>query len=561
MRSPSISSTLLLLLFPVLAACSDDESTFVPPTSATGGSAGSSAGSAGDGGAAGSGGAAAGSAGNGGNAGDGGSAGNAGAAGDGGSAGDSGAAGEAGAGDGGNAGQGGAGAAGGGAAGQAGAGGAASCLPPGAHAKVLTLGAASPLCVARVHKTPLASLGFAFSANWGRHGGPLSTDTTSGAEVRRWEVPGDPQGPITSGAAVKVEVEKIPVGSFFGPAIDVPFHDWTVLTYTTAPPAFEGEVIALNGALTAVQARSPVNGWFSAAALPGSKQRLLFTGLSPVLTAPGSGADSGLFYVDPCDATAIVKPGCGASGKLGGWESNSGPVATDEAGHLFAAASTFGGKQEVRGFLPSEAAGSVLVVGQTILSDSDFSTSLAALGDPDGQGGLLVVQASDSTTFGAKPAQLFSYEVGSGGLTSTAVVDGGFTAKVAGAAPQVFAGSDGHLWVAVDGEDGAYFVALVRKLNAEGWRPRASRGASRRPRRRVGCGWGGGPPGPPRGRSRARWPPRRGSDLRAPRGGSLPGRSPGQRCRPGWSRRAPPPTPPRRTTRKSGFASVAYPPS
>jgi hypothetical protein len=328
---------------------------------------------------------------------------------------------------------------------------------------VLTLQASSPLCVTRVHKTPLASFGFSFSASWGRHGGPLSTDTSSGAEVRRWQLPADAQGAMSSGAPVQVKIDGLPEKIFFGPALDVPFQDWTLITYTGSFPDVAGEVIAMNGGLTEVKARNPVNGWFAAAASPGGgKARVLFTALSPVLLAPGDTSDNGLYYAEPCDAAAILKTGCGASGKLGGWESNSGPVAMDGAGYLFAAMSTFGGNQQVRGFLPAQAAGSAPVEGHTILTDADFSTSLAALED-GAQGGLLVVQASDSTTFGAKAAQLFTYTVSGGTMSTAALADSGFAAKAAGASPVVFSSGDGRLWVATDGEDGAYFVALERK--------------------------------------------------------------------------------------------------
>ncbi|MCS6898812.1 MAG: hypothetical protein RMJ98_03715 [Myxococcales bacterium] len=445
MRSSPFLPTYLLLSLLALLACSDeDESTSAPPSNTAGGSsqAGSGGSSAGSGGtSAGSGGTSAGSGGT--DAGNGGSP--AGSGGDGGAAGNAGLGGQAGNG------------------GAAGSGGGITCLPPDAYSKVLTLQASSPLCVTRVYKTPLSSFGFAFAATWGRHGGPLSTDTSSGAEVRRWQVPQDPQGAMTSEAPVKVKIDGLPEKIFFGPALDIPFQNWTLISYTGSSPEFAGEVIAMDSQLTEVKARNPVNGWFAATALPGATDRVVFTALSPVLTAPSNTSDNGLYYVEPCNATAILKAGCGASGKLGGWESNSGPVAVDEAGHLFAALSTFGGNQQVRAFLPAQAAGSTLVEGLTILTNTDFSTSLAALGNPDGKGGHLVVQSSDSTTFAAKPAQLFSYTVSNGKMSATALGEGGFSAKAAGASPVVFSSGDGRLWVATDGEDGAYFVVLERK--------------------------------------------------------------------------------------------------
>ncbi|MCU0657541.1 MAG: hypothetical protein MUF64_20455 [Polyangiaceae bacterium] len=440
-----------LLLSGLLLACGDDET--VTENSAGSPAQGGSSGSSGQAGA-----------------------GTAGAAGDGGAAGDAGTAGTGGAGEGGagqggagtgGAGEGGAGGAGaggtagmGGSGGQAGSGGA-SCLPASAYEQLLGLEEKSPLCVVGLHKTDVASLGFAFGASWGRHGGPLSTDASNGVVVRRWTVPAEPQGAMAGAPAVKVEVPGAPAGVFFGPAFDAPFHGWTLLSYTGSAPSFQGELVALDEGLQQVKARAFVNGFFAGTTLAGSKARLLFTGLSPLTTQASETGANGLYYGDVCDESALIKEGCGASASLASWASSSGPVTTDAAGNLFAAASTFGANQQVRGFVATEASGSAQAQGVVVLEDKDYSTSLAALGS--GAGGLLVVQASSSETFTARPAQLFSYSVEGGTLAATAIEQGGFVVKQEGATVVVFPGAEGELWVAFDSAQGAHFARLARK--------------------------------------------------------------------------------------------------
>jgi hypothetical protein len=383
--------------------------------------------------------------------------------------GSSGSSGQAGAGTGG-AGEGGAGAGGSGAGGTAGMGGSggqagsggASCLPASAYEQLLGLEEKSPLCVVGLHKTDVASLGFAFGASWGRHGGPLTTDASNGVVVRRWTVPAEPQGAMAGAPAVKVEVPGAPAGVFFGPAFDAPFHGWTLLSYTgSAPPSFQGELVAMDEGLQQVKARAFVNGFFAGTTLAGSKARLLFTGLSPLTTQASETSANGLYYGDVCDESALIKEGCGASASLASWASSSGPVTTDAAGNLFAAASTFGANQQVRGFVATEASGSAQAQGVVVLEDKDYSTSLAALGS--GAGGLLVVQASSSETFTARPAQLFSYSVEGGTLAATAIDQGGFVVKQEGATVVVFPGAEGELWVAFDSAQGAHFARLARK--------------------------------------------------------------------------------------------------
>ena len=145
------------------------------------------------------------------------------------------------------------------------------------------------------------------------------------------------------------------------------------------------------------------------------------------------------------------------------WSGSSGPVAVDALGNAFASLDVFGGNQEIRGFTSLETASTTTATGHTVLTNPDFSTSLAATAPTLTAPGLVVVQASDATTFSAKTALVYSYSVGVAGMTTMAIAQGGFTAAKAGASPIVFGADDGSVWVAVDGPDGAYFVALARK--------------------------------------------------------------------------------------------------
>lgn len=299
------------------------------------------------------------------------------------------------------------------------AGTAADCLDASAMAPYFTLKDDTKCLVAR-YDVATASVG---ELTWGRHGGPLGFIGGATPSLVRYQVPSTATGTITV-SKTDVPVSGVASGVFWGgSAYDLPFFGWTAFSYSATGAGYPGELLIVDtaGALT----RYHVNGFFAAGALSlmsGSGGRVLYTGVSPISTMAMTTNEGGLYAADSCGSastTPRLLPGtdtsCKDPIKVATWEAgSSGPVAVDPNENLFAILSTFGGKQELRGFERSTVArGAGPTSGTKLFSLDGYTQELVA----DGKSAYF--QAYDGTTFSALDVQGIAYTVETTGKTVT----------------------------------------------------------------------------------------------------------------------------------------------
>jgi hypothetical protein len=230
------------------------------------------------------------------------------------------------------------------------------------------------------------------SLTWGRHGGPLGFDgsTATAPKLVRYKVPAEATGSLAIEEST-LTVSAIPAGVFFGSqALDLPFFNWTAISYTGTGTANAGELLLID-ASSSIATRYHVNGFFSetATAMATSGGRLLYTGLSPISATASTTSAGGLYAADSCGSlggSPRLLPGadatCKAPSKIATWEGgSSGPVATDPNDNVFAILSTFGGNQELRGFERTAIArGTDPTTGTKIFSTPGYTGEMAADG-------------------------------------------------------------------------------------------------------------------------------------------------------------------------------------
>jgi hypothetical protein len=367
-------------------------------------------------------------------------------------------------GSGGGAGEGGAGEGGGG-----GGGGAGACLDPASHEALLSI--ADPgLCAVAIY-TADVELGYSVSPTWGRHGGPLlALPGAAGAAdlVRLTPPPGAATGALSS-EQTTVDAG-IPDGAYFGAqAVDLPFFDWTALSWTGAAPDTQGELILVEGA--AVAKRYPVNGFYSGAGLAAVEGgRLLYTGLSPL--GDPAATTNALYAADTCGAPGQDPrllpegdPTCAAPLAVAAWGEFSGPLVADSAGNAFAVLPTFGAPQEARGFAAAQIArGAGPTEGAPMFTLPGSGSSLAALAPSAEDPGLLFFQPSDADVFTPLDPVAVRYDA-----TADAVQPQGQPAPAlqlasAGTLVTLMADDVDRLWVGVPGPGGGTaFVVIARR--------------------------------------------------------------------------------------------------
>jgi hypothetical protein len=361
--------------------------------------------------------------------------------------------------------QGGAGGGGGGGAGGSG-GSTGACLDAALYAELFALDGTLPLCVTRVHAfQPPAGFDPYSLPTWGRHGGPLTLTpgaTAASLSLQRWSLPAGPTDPATFNNEA-VTIDAPPSGNvFWGPPVDLPFFDWTLVSYTGQGAAFPGEVLLLDASSHAVVKRDNANGFYNSAGLadPAGGGYLVYTGLSPLADGPLATSDSAVYAARSC-AEGFAGTGCEAGHKVGDWDGSSGPVAVDAGGRGFFALSAFGGALEVRGFARSEIVDGVESAGVTFVQESDvYAQSLAAVSPSAGAPGYLFV---DEAVGAGQRIDAITYEPGTAGEpVKGAVITSALTAA-ADQTVRVFGASATEVWVlAVKGNAGRW-VALQRK--------------------------------------------------------------------------------------------------
>jgi hypothetical protein len=347
----------------------------------------------------------------------------------------------------------------GGAGGTGGSGGAgAACLDPSVHANLFAI-TDPALCAVAAYE---AAADFSASAPaWGRHGGPLTVGpgATQGAiDLVRWQVPGEPTGMLV--ASTTTIGAAYPMGTFLGlQAVDLPFFNWTVASWTGAFPDTAGEALVLDGA--AIVHRYPVSGFFAAqgsSAAP-DEGRLIHSSLSAIEDT--AGMQSGLYAADSCGSPGQnprlvpdTDTSCGVPIAIAAWGDSTGPVAADRNGNVFAVMTSFAaGDQEARGFEASTVArGAAPTAGDTLFTLPGFGSSLATIGPDTAGTGRLVLQPFDGSTFAALDVIAQQYSASGNVITAQGSVAPLLTLATPNTTVALFSDDTGRLWVAAPGQ-------------------------------------------------------------------------------------------------------------
>lgn len=312
-------------------------------------------------------------------------------------------------------------------------------------------------CVVAQYDVPTAPV---MTLTWGRHGGPLGFDGSdaSSLKVVRWKAPAATTGTLTKTEEAHA-VTAVPSGAFFGTqALDLPFFDWTAISYTTIATASAGELLLVTSAGGDAVQRYDVNGFFSETVVGTSSGRLFYTGLSPLSTSASTTNAGGLYFADSC-GTASSSPRltpagdatCAAPALFATWQAGtSGSVAIDGRDDVFAILSTFGGNEELRAIHNSFAARGGTATGGTMLfTDTNYTSELAA------DGKTVYFQPNDPTVaFPAPPGldvQAIAYSVDDTAKTVSASGSAKTFLKLAkaGTAVALLVDDLGRLWVGV----------------------------------------------------------------------------------------------------------------
>lgn len=358
----------------------------------------------------------------------------------------------------------------GGTGGEGGRGASAGCLDPALYADVLSI-ADPALCAVAVY-TADVELGYTVSPTWGRQGGPLLSLPASdgGIEIRRLTPPAGVTGAL-SAASTTVDADA-PADAFVGAqALDLPFFDWTAVSWAGPYPDTQGEVILLEGSLIA--ARYPVNAFFSGAGIAarGAARggRLLYTGLSALEDAASS--VNALYAADSCGSPGQGArllpdgdPSCTPPAMIAAWGDFSGPLAADLDGNAFVVLPSFAGDQEARGFAAEAIARDAPPTeGAPLFTFLGSGSSLAALAPAADAPGLLAFQPTDPSTLAPLDPVAVRYAVGGGAVQA----EGAPVPLIALATPEtlvvLLSDADGRLWIGAPSPGGGTtFVVLGR---------------------------------------------------------------------------------------------------
>jgi hypothetical protein len=307
--------------------------------------------------------------------------------------------------------------------------------------------------------------------SWGRHHGPLLASPNadlSSVTVTRLAPPGGATGALTATTATIAPSIPDPKGFLGVQAVDAPFFEWTVLSWTGAYPSTQGELLLAKG--DAIAARYAVNGAYAVAAIGGAGEgRLVYSGASAIDDA-GSTLN-GLYAADSCGTAANaprLEPkgdaSCGAPALVESWGDASGPVAADADGDVFAVMTSFSGDQSAHAWAaPAIAHGAKPAKGAELFTLPGFGSALAALAPSSGAGvGLVAFQPSDATSYAPLDAIAQRFEVNGGAIAPKGEPSTLVTLAKAGTALTLTSDDAGRLWVGADVNGKATFVVLAR---------------------------------------------------------------------------------------------------
>jgi hypothetical protein len=341
--------------------------------------------------------------------------------------------------------------------------GESSFLEPSEYQTLIGLGAEFPFGVTAKHQADASVTG----STWGRHGGPTVTSGTYGSEappvVTRWTFPADRRAAASKTASGFATADGLPEKYFYGPGgmVDLPFGNLSLLAYTGFGTSFPGEALLYNEGLDRISSRAKVNGFYSGVGLvDGPRQRIVYSGLSPLSASPSATQDNGLYTADLCDDELVASHGCAPSQRLFGWRGSSGPVVSDTHGNVFVAAALRNAfaTDAVYGLTKVQAMGTGAQEPTAVAYvNTGGTSSLAASGPRAGTEGWLVARGYDE----ASPFYATSYAEQKGLVAiGSAFVDQAITKGSDAVALSVFADAEGDLWVAVATAESGYYLEL-----------------------------------------------------------------------------------------------------
>jgi hypothetical protein len=334
----------------------------------------------------------------------------------------------------------------GGSTGGGGAGGNGTpCLSSAEHSQLFEVRIAG-LCL--VGKYDMAAeVGFFTSPTWGRHLGPMTAAylaETDQAVITRWQVPAAETGSLVaqnSPVALSTSADTV----FFGAqARDLPFLNWTMLSWTGNFGTTDGEAIFVNG--QSVEARHNVSGLFAAiGTFSSDTNRLLHTSLSPFDDVSG-GAAAALYAADFCPGPAM----CDAL-EVAAWGEANGPLALDNNGNLFVMQTAYStGSETLRGFEASTVLpGSPAVGGSELLTTAGYGSELAAMSPGVDHPGFVYYQPFDSSSYEAKDVMVQPYLVQGTAITALSAPLKALEMVTANTPVTLMTDHLGRLWVGI----------------------------------------------------------------------------------------------------------------
>ena len=346
----------------------------------------------------------------------------------------------------------------------------ATFLEPSTYGDFVVIDGAFPFGVTQRHAADDSIAG----CHWGRHGGPMVTTGVYGASgpptpvVIRWSIPDGATAPATSAKLPFAIATGLPAMHFYGADgfVDLPFGPYALLDYSGSGAAFPGEALLYAEAYDKVLGRANVNGLYSGAGVTdGTRQVLVYSGLSPLATAASTTNDNGLYAAAVCGTSLTAAAPCTAATKVLGWSGASGPVVTDAHGNVFVGASLAGASTSdaVYGLTKAQALAAAAVSPsppKLAEIDSGGTASLAAV-TPDGanEGWVLGLGFADDAAVYAASYVEGTGAIAKGSKLATSAIKKGTAAE----SLTVFSDPDGDLWLAVTTAKSGFFLELRRR--------------------------------------------------------------------------------------------------
>jgi hypothetical protein len=329
------------------------------------------------------------------------------------------------------------------------------------YADVFTIDAHFPFGVVGRHTADIDIPG----SHWGRHGGPMVTSgvyaQTGTPAIHKWTIPSNATAAATVADTTFTPASGIPSMLFYGAdgMLDL-FGGVSLLDYSAGGPPFTGEALLYNAAYDTVGSRAYANGFYSGAGVTdGTKDVLVYSGLSPVTAAKSATSDNGLYAAPICNGK-LLDGSCAASAKLFSWTGYSGPVVADANGNVFVAESLMGGatSDAVVAITQAQAlAGTAVTPVDLAEVNSGGTSSLVAVAPTATANGWILGIGFDSSAGVYAGSYTTALAKGTDSITKAIAPTAAVTAV------SMFTDPTGDLWLAVTTDTAGYYFELARK--------------------------------------------------------------------------------------------------